>query len=195
MQQVLIARGISMKVGQVFTSNAGLDCEVVKLIPPKKAIIKFKETGSCREVHTDNLIAGKVRDLYNKSCYGVGYLGDIDKTLKFYNQANQLWRNMMKRCYSHNDPKSYLGRCTVDARWHCLASFIEDIQKLENFDKWLLGGNCTKTKYQLDKDIVGDGTIYSKHTCMFITEHENKKAGAINARAWDSRYGRSRPIK
>lgn len=183
-----------MKVGDVFITNSGLNCSVIKIVNNKKVIIKFHNTGSVREVYIENLLSGKVRDLYNPSCYGIGYLGDIDKTIPYYKQAVQLWRNMFKRCYSEKDDRGYRGSVIVDTRWHNLATFIADLPKLENFNKWLQGGTCTKTKYQLDKDCLGDGSVYSVHTCKFITEHENKSLGAINARNWDSRYNRNRPL-
>lgn len=182
-----------MKIGDKFTTNAGLVCKVIRVLSSKKVIVEFEKTHTTKEVYNENLYKGKVRDHYYPSTYDIGYLGDIDKTIPYYKQANQLWRNMMKRCYSRADNHGYRGSVSVDSRWLCLANFMADLPKLENFDKWLEGGSCTKTKYQLDKDILGDGTLYSLYTCKFISEHENKSLGALNARAWDARYGRETP--
>lgn len=181
-----------MKQGDLFTSNSGHQCRVVKVISGRKVVITFINTGTTKEVYVENLLKGKVRDEYEISIYNVGYLGFRDPNIDYYIKGGQLWRNMLKRCYSEKDTKGYAGVVVVEPRWHCLATFLEDLPKLENFDKWL-NYNGKGCKYQLDKDINGDGTVYSLSTCKFITEFENKSLGAINARAWDSRYGRSKP--
>ena len=46
---------------------------------------------------------------------------------------------------------------------------MNDIQQLENFNEWK-----NRLKYELDKDLLGDGTIYSPLTCIFIKSEENK---------------------
>lgn len=191
-----------MNIGDVFTNNAGQEFVILstQLVLRKcgrgyhkKAVVKFFETGTTKEAYFENIKAGKVRDDYAISCYGVGCLGNRDKSVPYYIQANQLWRNMLKRCYSDKDPKGYKGAVIVCKRWLCLENFVNDLPKLKNFDKWLEGGTCSKTRYQLDKDILGDGTVYSPHVCMFVTENENKRLGAINARAWDARMGGVKP--
>lgn len=180
-----------------YVANSGAEFVILKNLGNKKWLIQFTDTGSVREVYSDNAIAGKVKDLYAMTCYGVGWLGDYRK-YTYWKQGSQLWRNMLKRCYSDADPKGYKLKkgTTVDPRWHSLECFLEDIQFLPNFDKWLVGGKCTKTKYTLDKDLISpEANTYSKHTCSFVSEHENKKAGAINARATAPRYVQKRTGK
>lgn len=173
-----------MEIGNKFFNNAGQEFEVIKtFLKPtpkktyKKALVKFLLTGTIKECYQENIIAGKVRDMYAPSCYDIGYFGDVDKTVKYYKQGYQLWRNMFKRCYSTKDPKGYYGKgIVVDARWHSLETFIKDLPKLKNFDMWL-NAKELGVSYQLDKDFLGDGKVYSIHTCQFITEFENKSAG------------------
>lgn len=141
----------------------------------KQFLVKFIDTGFTKWVYRENALDGKVRDMYAKSVYEIGYHGNTDKKLPYYNQAVQLWRNMMKRCYSTKDKKGYYGYVTVSPRWHCLENFLNDLPKLNNFNEWL---NPISENYNLDKDFNGDGTVYSFETCQFITEHENKSAGA-----------------
>lgn len=171
-------------------SNGGKEFVILEKLPKKKCLIQFTETGSVREVYIDNAIAGKVKDLYAKTVYGVGCLGEYKKT-HYWKPCLQLWRNMMKRCYSDKDDRGYKFKkgTQVEARWLCFANFLEDVPLLDNFDKWLSGGECSNTRYNLDKDSVNpDLNIYSRYTCSFITEHDNKSAGAVNARLTDPRY-------
>ena len=190
-----------MKEVEIFENNLGQKMEVLNRFRKPRvnaksshnmATVKFLDTGTVKEVYVSNLTEGKVRDDYAISVYGVGYLGLRKKGTQHYNQAKQLWLNMMKRCYSTKDTRGYHGAVVVDPRWHCLATFIEDIQHLENFEKWVVG-NKSSCKYELDKDYNSNGTVYSRYTCRFTTEYENRSFGGKNARAWDERYGGTKP--
>jgi hypothetical protein len=150
----------------------------------KQCIIRFTETGSIRKANIDNIRAGKVRDLYSPSVYSVGYYGEFEK-VTYWKQAKQLWQNMLKRCYCEADKKGYYGKVEVDLRWHCFSNFLNDIKNLKGFECWLQGQNTGSTKYNLDKDTIQEGCkVYSKETCMFITESENKAAGARNGKPY-----------
>lgn len=156
---------------KIYTNKSGLEFTIVERYAGRDVLVRFLETGSLVKAHSSNLNAGKVADPYHRSRLGIGYLGDYKKP-SYQKRAYQLWSNMMKRCYSLNDPRGYHGRVTVDARWQCYANFLEDISHLGGFSKWL-----NKEGYQLDKDFNGDGTIYSRETCEFIPEDINKSAG------------------
>lgn len=73
-----------------------------------------------------------------------------------------LHRNMMKRCYDSNNTsgcnnKSYINsQVVVHPDWFNLYNFV-----LWCNDNYIDG-------YQLDKDLLGNGKLYSKDTCVFI---------------------------
>lgn len=150
----------------------------------KQCIIRFEDTGYIRSANYDNVVAGKIKDYYAKSVYGVGFLGEFTKT-PYWKQAKQLWKNMIKRCYYENDSRGYYGKVFVSPDWHCFATFLNDLPKIQNFDKWLLGQTSSTEKYNLDKDSLVDGcNVYSKHTCVFLEESENKSLGAKNGKPY-----------
>lgn len=166
---------------ETLVSNSGKEFVILSR-RGKSCIIQFTETGYVREANIDNARTGKVRDLYSPSVYGVGYYGEFSK-VHYWKQAKQLWQNMLKRCYCEADQKGYYGKVTVDVRWHCFANFLIDIARLTNFNNWLQGQNSNSIKYNLDKDMLVEGcTVYSRATCQFITESENKAAGARNGK-------------
>ena len=74
-----------------------------------------------------------------------------------------VWRNMLKRCYSkeYQQAKSSYKGCRVAKEWH---SFMR-------FRAWMLTQDWEGN--QLDKDIVGDGKLYSPETCVFIPQALN----------------------
>jgi hypothetical protein len=165
-----------------FINNSGQRLKVIKK-KSKQCVVQFEDTGYTRNCLYENVRNGKVRDPYAISVYGQGYQGEFKKT-PFWKQAKQLWQNMMKRCYSEVDPRGYYGKAFVDSRWKCFANFLEDLPKLNNFDKWLKGQTEGSEKYNLDKDLLIKGNkYYSKEACQFITEFENKSAGGINRQA------------
>lgn len=165
-----------------FYSNAGLEFTILSQ-EGKQCVIQFKLTGSVRKANIDNIRAGKVRDLYQKTSYGVGWLGEYERT-GYHVQAQQLWRNMIKRCYT-DDPKGYKAKGTVvDPRWHCFADFLKDLPSLPGFTHWL-----NREGYQLDKDLrVPGSNVYSPVTCSFVTEYENKQAGKSNKKLIDGKW-------
>lgn len=171
-----------------FESNSG-----EKLVAYAKRGAKFKVrfvgTGYETEAYIENVKSGKIRDPYVKSFMGVGYTGEFVK-VSYWKPARQLWSNMVKRCYNPKDYMGYFGESFVDDRWLCFANFLEDLPHLDNFDKWLVGKGGGPV-YNLDKDLKFPGNkVYSKDACAFVTEYENKSAGAINARLLDKTNGR-----
>lgn len=162
-----------------FTNNRGQEFSAYKKLG-KNIRVVFKDTGTSMVVNIDNARAGKVSDPYFVSVYGVGYLGEFDKSVEYWRQAKQLWQNMMKRCYSDKDLRGYLGKCFVSKRWLSFENFLEDIKSLDGFSMWLSGQDGFSTKYNLDKDTIKAGNnIYSKDLCRFITEFENKSLGKL----------------
>ena len=154
-------------------------------------LIQFKDTGTTMQVLKANAIKGKVKDPYAVSVWGVGYVGFFSRKLPYWKQANQLWRNMMKRCYCEKDPRGYFGTAFVDSRWKCFANFLEDLPKLDNFEKWL-DGFISGVKYNLDKDLKVEGNkLYSREVCSFVLESVNKSEGAKNGKPFTKK---SRPV-
>lgn len=81
-----------------------------------------------------------------------------------------LWKSMLKRCYGKSDP-SYLG-CIVDTSWHSFMAFKLWVQSQKQHDIWLKELNLPikerEVKFQLDKDILGNGKLYSPVTCILV---------------------------
>lgn len=151
----------------IYTNNAGLEFEILNT-EGRTLVVRFLESGSVRRCALANLKAGKVRDLYSPSRYGVGYDGDIIKT-PYWLKAKDLWSNMLKRCYCESDPRGYFGKgVSVDARWHCFANFLDDLPYLDGFDQWLVGG------MELDKDKRFGSKVYSRECCQFLSTFENR---------------------
>jgi len=146
-------------------------------------VVQFVQTGFTTKALWDNIKLGKIKDPYHVGCYGIGYLGEFKK-VPYWKQAKQLWRNILKRCYSPND-NYYKRGITVDVRWHCFANFLEDLPKIDNFELWLAAyHNEDAEKYDFDKDyLIKGNTVYSREACMFLPQSVNRRLGGSNSRS------------
>lgn len=76
----------------------------------------------------------------------------------------QRWQNMLKRCYSKVEQAvhpTYKG-CTVCTEWLTFSIFKSWMETQDWEDK------------HLDKDLLGEGDLYSPETCCFILGEVNK---------------------
>jgi hypothetical protein len=85
-----------------------------------------------------------------------------------------VWRGILRRCYSesHKHYKSYGGRgVKVCDEWR---------NDFMTFYNWALANGWQKG-LQIDKDIKGDGKLYSPETCVFVTNTVNgrKKRNSV----------------
>ena len=82
------------------------------------------------------------------------------------------WCSMIYRCYDNKSPT--YKNCIVSEDWKDFQVFAEDIQYLKGYLEWK--NSNKKREYALDKDIrVKGNKMYSKDTCIFVTQSENLK--------------------
>lgn len=130
--------------------------------------VKFIDYGNLVHSRYDNFIRGKVKNPYDRSVKGVGYLGEgkykvteNGKMTKTY----QKWVAMIRRCYDEEfqgNLKSYKG-CTVCDEWH----------NYQNFAAWYDENyyEIKNEKMSLDKDILIKGNkLYSPDTCIIVPQ-------------------------
>ena len=161
---------------EVFTNNSGSTFRVVAK-SGKMCKVVFDSTGYATEAHYANVVSGKIRDKLFPEFYDVAYMGLPDMSLPYAKQAQQLWQNMVRRCYCKSEYRGYQGESFVDSRWLCFENFLLDISKLDGFEGWLVGKD-TGIKYNLDKDFLfPENNIYSRYTCCFIPDSFNKGLG------------------
>lgn len=151
-----------MMSGTIHESNNYGEFTILEYINSKAVVIEFVSTGYSTTTRATHIRSGKVKDLLLPTVYGVGYIGVGIHNSHKGTGPYTTWYNMLRRCYS-GEYSSYIG-CVVCSEWHNFQKFAE----------WFYINHIEG--YQLDKDIVGDSTIYSPSTCIFVSAEVNSMA-------------------
>lgn len=90
--------------------------------------------------------------------FGVG-VNDLSAKVDSYT----VWHSMIRRCYSnvYQENKPTYKKCTVSQDW-----LIHS-----NFSKWFSSNFIVG--WQLDKDLLGDSTLYAEENCCFLPPELN----------------------
>ena len=93
---------------------------------------------------------------------------------KLYQRLKKVHYGMMDRCYyGHCDSYKNYGKrgVTVDPKWWTLDGFLDDVDKIEGWDK----ERYLNEHLSLDKDKKWGNKIYNLENCRFVTPEENNK--------------------
>lgn len=162
-------------VGCAFENNKGLSFMVIDRTEDRSIYTcRFEETGTVVHSTKDHILTGRIKDYNSRTVCGVAYgfrPENFDKSIEWHVRAYSVWSTMIRRVYDNKrrEYKFYGARgVRVSERWLRFALFFEDIQSLPGFESWKNQDN-----YDLDKDGIGDGKLYSKDTCQFISHKDN----------------------
>lgn len=161
--------------GSIFKSDNYGDVLVVNYIDSQRVLVRFLNTGYEGYFPISQVKSGCIKDKSIPIKYlGIGIL-DADYQIVKYEKVEGVvknksvcpyyskWHSMLSRCYSSSSLKrnpTYKG-CVVHKDWLTFSNFKSWMEKQDWVGK------------VLDKDILGDGTIYSEDTCTFIPSRVN----------------------
>lgn len=155
------------KTGEIFENNNGSKYEVIEVLKNPYLKIKFLDkSGYERIVQPSHIKTGVVNNPYEKSKFGVGYIGDCNKKDLSYKKAKNIWDKVLQRCYDKTylkNNKAYRN-VTVCEEWLNFSIFFEwfKLNYIKNFF--------------IDKDLFQLGVsdkIYSPNTCIFLDRKIN----------------------
>ena len=161
-------RSNKCQVGSIFRTNSCGNLVILQYENAKSVRVKFLATGFETVATVSNITGGKVKDLFSKTVYGEGIIGEkVFKVDGKYPKTFWLWRNMLKRCYDQTTQKAnkcYEG-CTVSDSFKYYPYFKEWCEKQIGFNN---------EDWQLDKDILGESSkTYSEDVCAFVPREIN----------------------
>lgn len=118
-----------------------------------------------------NFKNGQIKNPYDKTTYGVGYLGSgryMAKTDGKVVESYNVWHDMIRRCYSEKSKEkfqAYFHICMVSKLWHNYQNFAEWFHE----NKYEVDG-----RLHIDKDILYPGNkIYCPDTCLLVPQRIN----------------------
>ena len=160
----------SISAGDVFTHPLYGDFVVINYEDAHKVSVYFTNTGYINLVSVSEIKKGTVRDHTQVRVYGVG-INDagypvVEKSRKGRGSSNKWkcpfwvkWSSMLERCYSGKH-HPYHSTYVCD-EWLTFSNFKSWMEKQD----W--GGK------ELDKDLLGNGKLYSPDTCCFLPKEIN----------------------
>lgn len=166
-----MANHIKYDVGQIHTVNGG-DLIVLERLNTgsKNRYVKVQwldDFGYIQDVRVDTLKTGSIRNPYQRTVEGIGYLGvgvhdrtDRDK----YNS----WASMIARCYRQKLKDKYptYEECYSTDDWHCYQTYADFYESCP----------YRKKGWNLDKDLLVPGNkLYSPDTCVYLPSNINTK--------------------
>lgn len=159
-----------VKVGDKFpTKNCG-EVTVISAESSTKITVMFSD-GSSKVCSADKVRLGSIKNNYQKSVHGVGFIGEgkfrsYDKGSRKLTAEYHVWSNMLYRCYcpeSFSKHPTYVG-CSVSDGWLNFQAFAE----------WYVGQPTYGKGFQLDKDLTVLGNkVYSPDACRLIPKEVN----------------------
>jgi len=178
------------RTGEKGTNNFGSEMVITGYRTNKDIDIYFPEYNwTFKNARYDHFKNGKISCSYERSVFGVGYLGEgkykvweNGKNTRLYNT----WNGMLRRCYDKKFQEknpTYIG-CQANEEWH----------NFQNFGEWdennyYKVGNETMC---LDKDIlVKSNKIYSPDTCIYVPQTINLLFTKCNKSRGESAIGTS----
>jgi thymidylate synthase len=137
--------------------------------------IQFIKTGYITELRKDQIGKSKSFDPYERTIYGIGYLGNYKSVCNFTDKQIEIlkdkWENMFRKCYSDRyEHKDLYENIFVHQDWHSFEQFLRDVRYLPQYH---LAKEDDFKDWDLDKDYYGSN-CYSKNTCVFLQSNENK---------------------
>lgn len=159
----------NLSVGDYFEGKKWGGYKIVAIRDSESVDIVF-DTGNMKTITATQARSGSVWNPLQVTVMGVGYLGEGEYKSRYKSYTTKTpqyraWENMMARCYYPKASRyqAYGGKgVEVCKDWH----------NFQNFAKWF--DLNYREGCDLDKDILGDGMLYSPEFCRYIPQSLNK---------------------
>lgn len=158
---------------EVRNNNFGTPMKIIKYRNQSDIDIQFMDEYGyiVHNAAYTNFKSGSVKNPYDKTAYGVGYIGvgkHMAKADGKVVEAYNVWHDMLRRCYSEKSKEkfqAYFHICKVSKLWHDYQNFAEWF----NDNKYKVEG-----RLHIDKDILYPGNkIYCPDTCLLVPQRIN----------------------
>jgi hypothetical protein len=161
------------RLGLTKENNNGTMMKIIEVLPDDRLLVQFQDDHKFeKNIHWNNFKNGNVKNPYDRTLYGVGFIGDGKYNKPTSKDGNErsynTWMAMHERCYTKYDKLSNYAYydCEVCEEWHNYQMFAE----------WYHNNyyDIGEGRMHLDKDIIHRGNkTYAPENCMFIPQRIN----------------------
>lgn len=160
------------RTGEISRNNLGTEMVIIEYLTSKNIVVRFEDKNKyTTNASYDNFKRGKIKNPYDLSLYGIGFIGvgrfkvwDTNRIGTEYSR----WKGLLQRCYDKKYQKNhpaYKG-CIVDPEWHNFQNFAE----WYNDNLYVVNND----KIEIDKDIlIKRNKIYGPETCILVPKKIN----------------------
>ena len=152
------------RVGEVNYNNYGTMMTIIEYYRCDNMIVEFQDKDNTRrKCIYQQFENGSLNSPYDKTVYGIGYVGTGKYKYEKDKLAYKHWHGMLQRCYDPYfiDRHIFYKDCYVCEEWH----------NFQNFAEWFYENyyEIYNERMELDKDILIKGNkIYSPSNCVFV---------------------------
>jgi hypothetical protein len=154
-------------------NNYGTLMKVIDVFSNDKVLIQFQDQHKHeKEIHWNNFKSGNVKNPYDKSVFGYGYIGEGKHVTRFKSKKKNpyynIWISMIERCCCEDkrDKHPAYEGCSICEEWMCYQTFADWCD--ENYY------DIKTERMHIDKDILINGNkLYSPATCVFVPQRIN----------------------
>lgn len=157
------------RTGEIRKNNKGTDMKIILYHSYNEVDVEFLDKFHYVTTTTySNFKRGQVRNPYDITVNGIGYIGDGEyktkKSPQRHTDAYNTWVTLLYRCYC-DESTVYYKESKVCQDWLCY----------QNFAKWYESNQYkVKGRLHLDKDILFPGNkMYAPDKCLLVPQRIN----------------------
>ena len=159
----------SERIGEIKLNRYGTPMKIIDYKNSKSVLIEFQDEYRHKKViNYKDFSSGKASNPYDRSVYGIGYLGEGKYGADSKNKrVYTVWQDIIRRCHfpDPNNQNGYLG-CSMVTEWY----------NFQNFAKWYYENSydINGENLHIDKDLLYfNNRVYGPDTCILIPERIN----------------------
>lgn len=169
-----LEENIISRLGEINHNRIGTEMKIIEYNNSSNIVVEFQDEYRAKVKTTYvNFQRRQVRNPYDKTVYGVGYLGE-GKYKVYIDQEHlepvyNVWRTLLGRCCTekHREQFPAYADCQVCDEWLCYQNFAE----WWNENMYHVGTE----RMHIDKDIMySDNKLYSPDTCIIVPQSINE---------------------
>lgn len=156
----------SEKVGEIKKNRYGTYMKIIEYKSYDNVTVQFQDEHKAivKGIKYNHFKTGVVKNPYDKSIYGIAYIGEGEYSYSTHTHIHRTWVGMLRRCY---DPYFINTRAIT----YKDVIVCKEWLNFQNFAKWYEDNyyEVPNERMQIDKDILyKDNKIYSPDTCLIV---------------------------